>query len=529
MPLGSTERFWRSLLERDADEKLEETFSENSTAARQKRAYLTYAHSSQLPSVRWRPVRSTGSPSPREGHLMCLLGTPSNRKVVVTGGFCDDNRVHILNISRNEQQRWISVRPQGLSSFVYGASLTPLDSARAVRFGGFRAGGYSGETNQVCVLRLTEERAAEWEIITTQGPAPTARAYHTATLVQGRYLVILGGMTTRASIMDAAVLDTRTWTWLNKYAKGPIGTIGRIPSGRHGHSVVLDQKRNRLVLFGGGGGTDLLRSGHDNSEVWELKMNNTDNIMDLFRLRWNKIYKDANEEDRGELPDENEGKASGLSPAECLVLGRCHVGIKVSSDMVLLAFGSGHPTTNGVVAYNLATDKFHRPTLSGPLPVPRFTAAAAVLDKDGWLLIHGGYTTQVEGTRGDTVLLDLAPAIRRIFPPLPTLEDSDRQVLTYRQIQDADAQQARRLHQFNDVGAMLIELSASPPNDRREIANRMLVNVIQAGGIGGRAALILSMVANGTAVIGSEEDEARAFNSEDGDNDEEDNDASIIV
>ena len=44
-------------------------------------------------------------------------------------------------------------------------------------------------------------------------------------------------------------------------------------SGRHGHSVVLDNRRNRLVLFGGGSGSDLLRSGEDNSEVWELKMN----------------------------------------------------------------------------------------------------------------------------------------------------------------------------------------------------------------------------------------------------------------
>ena len=44
-------------------------------------------------------------------------------------------------------------------------------------------------------------------------------------------------------------------------------------SGRHGHSVILDGNRNRLLLFGGGSGTDLLRSGRDNSEVWELRMN----------------------------------------------------------------------------------------------------------------------------------------------------------------------------------------------------------------------------------------------------------------
>jgi hypothetical protein len=33
------------------------------------------------------------------------------------------------------------------------------------------------------------------------------------------------------------------------------------PSGRHGHSIVLDSKRNRLVLFGGGNGTGKQKGG----------------------------------------------------------------------------------------------------------------------------------------------------------------------------------------------------------------------------------------------------------------------------
>jgi hypothetical protein len=34
----------------------------------------------------------------------------------------------------------------------------------------------------------------------------------------------------------------------------------------------LDDKRDRIVVFGGGSGSDLLRSGRDNAEVWELRM-----------------------------------------------------------------------------------------------------------------------------------------------------------------------------------------------------------------------------------------------------------------
>ena len=44
------------------------------------------------------------------------------------------------------------------------------------------------------------------------------------------------------------------------------------PSGRHGHLVILDDSQNRLVLYGGGSRSDLLRSGDDNSEVWELQL-----------------------------------------------------------------------------------------------------------------------------------------------------------------------------------------------------------------------------------------------------------------
>ena len=453
---------------------------------------------------------------------MCILGPPSNKRVILTGGFSDDHQVHILplNSTPNEQeQQWISTTPRGLLSFVYGASLTPFNETSAIRFGGFRAGGYSGETNQVCVMRLNNENQVDWQVVETNGTAPMARAYHSATLVENRYLVIIGGMTTRGSILQEAILDTQTWTWLDK-SVSTVATSGK-PSGRHGHSVVLDSKRNRLVLFGGGSGSDLLRSGADNTEVWELKMNSdgSDDLAASLPWTWNKIYKDSNEEDNGELP--STGKASGLSPAECLVLGRCHVGAKVSVDTVVLAFGSGTPTTNGVLVYNLATDKFQRPDVHGPLPVPRFTAAAVVMDSEGFLLIHGGYTTQVDGTRGDIALLDLAPGIRRDFPYLRVIPDSDNEVMTYRRIHDGDAERARQRHQDNDIGDMLVRLSDTNPDERRALANRLLVDMINGGGMGGHAALILNMVANGNVHFGEDDD---SDDDEDLEDDEEEND-----
>jgi hypothetical protein len=147
-------------------------------------------------------------------------------------------------------------------SFVYGASLTTLPTLysetvdgylpckltatmRAIRFGGFRAGGYANETSQVVMLTVKqdankvrkrqrrgkkdfqrndynesdEERWSTWEWhwnqpwevgwsnITTTGIVPgdndeensferdfLSRAYHTSTLLLDRYLVVIGGM-----------------------------------------------------------------------------------------------------------------------------------------------------------------------------------------------------------------------------------------------------------------------------------------------------------------------------------------------
>ena len=121
---------------------------------------------------------------------------------------------------------------------------------RAIRFGGFRAGGYSNETSQVSMLTVKQEGKpirrrqerrqrqpkdsdgddsdiddcddatwewqwewsweASWSDVATTGMAPDdddddddedsfnrdflSRAYHTSTLLLDRYLVVIGGM-----------------------------------------------------------------------------------------------------------------------------------------------------------------------------------------------------------------------------------------------------------------------------------------------------------------------------------------------
>jgi hypothetical protein len=214
----------RNLQEQD-NEEISSSYSTESLHSL-KRKYLAVAYSNTLASIRWCPTLRgprARRPEAREGHLMTVLGTPHERVIVTTGGFSDDDSIYSLKLrpAPNAPRCWRPNTPvTGPPSFVYGASLTALDESRAVRFGGFRAGGYSAESNEVCLLTMILDengtRSFRWEPRTTTGTPPTARAYHTATVLLDRYLVIVGGMTTRGSILQCAILDTRTWTWIDR-------------------------------------------------------------------------------------------------------------------------------------------------------------------------------------------------------------------------------------------------------------------------------------------------------------------------
>jgi len=528
--LGQTAPFWNGLRETTAtaifsqNETVEEgrrrpgTCSSSgddtgdddahSAAWKAKQLYLRDAYRRLLPVVRWSPLRRTPrQPSAREGHLCCLLssssaaadddGTGSSHRIVLTGGYANDGdgEVHVRRIQSPQQQHqrrvggaavqfegddWQTLRltTPVRPSFAYGATLTALDGNRAVRFGGFRSGGYNDETCQVALLTVHSDDTARWEIVETtcheagdhtssalsnnNSAAYLSRAYHTATLLRNRYLLVLGGMQSHSSVWNPAVLDTHTWTW--RIPLPPVG-LEATPTPRHGHSVVFDEARDRLVMFGGGSGSDLLRSGNDNSEVWEHPV--TSSVVDNDNsMRWRLLHGDQHQRRLGATGASAGGGAASrrtssdssstssssklpqnqLTLAETLCLGRCHVAHRVSPDTVVLAFGSGRPSTNGLLAYNLRTDAFFRPKVAGPLPAPRFTCASVYLEDLACLVMHSGYSTQLSGTVNDMQLLDLAPALgRRHWPhPYPSFAAVDPDARNHEAVTDADAQRERR-------------------------------------------------------------------------------------
>jgi F-box domain len=532
---------------------------------------------------------NTNTPSSREGHLSCTM---YNDEVwIVTGGFTDDMTVYIKEIpsigsvshdnssyakndddddsydeenihtpswitvtpsmidgSAQRRQQTTSIHPQFMNAienddtisfeWVYGGTLTTIDVNRAVRFGGFRSGGYSMESSQVAVLEVHRTKrevqsdnevgltaksrhqqqqqqqqydyTASWIVqpcsvaltplggighmgkedesttqdkdkpknFNTARPQPflsstdprirswwhpiASRAYHSSTLLFNRYLLVLGGMKSNRSTFFPIVLDINTWTW---YYEGLIASSEKeSPSPRFGHSIIPDfayfsknnkssrtsmaaanstrQQHGRLLLFGGGNGSDLLRSGHDNTEVWELnlhldrcrRLTSTDNDNDLADLNisdslpwtWSLIHEDPNhpreptEDGKANVKQDQATTQPSLSPSERLMLGRCHHGIKVTSQSAMFLFGSGDPSTNGLLGYDLESDTFLRPKIIGPLPLPRFTCACSYVAHLGFVLVHGGYSTQITEMTQDVCILDVAPTLDYMYSNSPS-------------------------------------------------------------------------------------------------------------
>jgi hypothetical protein len=455
----------------------------------EKNIYLLESRCNTLQDVRWYSVNTSSErkrnaairctsaserhfqyepPSAREGHSSCIIGN----YLVLTGGFSDDNDVYVKHLNHfDDGTSWKrlslehnrkSLDDRHLSKkWVYGATLTSLDRTRAIMFGGFQSGGYSNETAQVAILHLVESSDDDvapkvwWDVMdcrlsdeTTKSKCDdtnqsfvsiAGRAYHTATLLFNRYLFIVGGMQSRCSILNPILLDCHTWTW---YLNGvtSCGTLTAstsetasanrssvVPSARHGCSTIADMKsnRNRLVLFGGGTGTDLLRSGIDNTEVWELSLNNcctASDVVSSMPWTWKMLHDDQTYLQVDEY--NHDGDLNGASEAssdpnrlysvERLNLGRCHGGFRVGRDAVLLIFGSRSPTTNSVLCYNLKADSFFRTRVHDSfIPLGRFTFAGTFVEGKGIIICHGGYTTQVNDVElSDTILLDLAPGTK---------------------------------------------------------------------------------------------------------------------
>jgi len=483
--MGKSSQFWGNLhLQHYPGSKHD---NENS-----RDAYILQSHLSLLPRpIQFIPLRETRPwPDAREGHLCVNIQS----SIVLTGGYTDDEAIYVKKFDADIDTGWMRIVPMTIANpfpasevpdgyqhppatpcFSYGASLTVLDENRAIRFGGFQGGGYRGEIPQVVVLSLdVASQSASWKVQHCSLQCKDwsryfsiARAYHTATLLQKRYLLVTGGMKTNESVFSPFVLDTETWTWLEVPSAQP----GWQPSCRHGHSAIWDERRSRLLVFGGGSGSDLLRSGVDNTEVWECVIPDCDLVNNLNLLAtWKKLQDDEHpvarldgDDDSG---DEQQRPEPKLSPSQALCVGRCHDSFRVSHDTIVFVFGSGRPSSNGILGYSLSQERFFPIDTDGPRTTPRFTFAACFIEKLGYIFVHGGFCAQDGSTLGDALLLDVASGLRRT----QRLFESEFRSRERRVVSDAEALSMLqpRIGRFATTGMILQYLAAHWQDDDSE-------------------------------------------------------------
>src|SRR5262245_4923187 len=190
----------------------------------------------------WYNITPAGSsPGPRRGHTM--IYDPLRDRMVVFGGgdgsagnFTSPSETWALSLA--EPPLWCQVPVEGVlptGRYWHTAIYDPVRD-RMIVFGGILVGGQN--LNEVWALSLTG--TATWTLLLPAGPAPAARAHHTAIYdpVRDR-MVVFGGYSTEVWALSLA--GTPTWTQLSP--AGPIPEEATCPS------AIYDPVRDRMVVL----------------------------------------------------------------------------------------------------------------------------------------------------------------------------------------------------------------------------------------------------------------------------------------
>jgi hypothetical protein len=128
-------------------------------------------------------------------------------------------------------------------------------------------GGTSRNAQLGDIFALTPNKAdkiATPGLFVVSGQAPAPRSYHTATVIENRHIVIIGGRTTgNVALKDVHVFDVATREWRELRVKG------EGPGPRYNHAAVV--LRNKILVFGGFNGRAYLNDAH---------------LLDLGSLMW---------------------------------------------------------------------------------------------------------------------------------------------------------------------------------------------------------------------------------------------------
>lgn len=234
-------------------------------------------------------------------------------------------------------------------------------------------GGWDGRV-ELDDVHVFDTATKLWHHMPTQGTRPPRRHFHTFIVVNG-WGMLIGGYDGDVWMDDVWGLNLQTWTWHEFSHKAGKPWPARRASAA---GVAL---HDRIVMFGGYDGQSFL------SDLWTLHVPSSE---DITSLRW-ELHQPAG---AGAWPPGRSGHAmTNLGPLLIVSSGRFH-----------------HGRYNDTWVLNADTMQWHQPSILGALPQPRKTHALARWGLKLWII--GGHAG--EEWLNDMHSLDFGPVLAEL-------------------------------------------------------------------------------------------------------------------
>jgi hypothetical protein len=200
-----------------------------------------------LPPADWQSLAPTGAlPSACLGAtLVCL---PADGRLLLYGGWAGggvySGSIWVYDPATNT---WTELRPQGVGPAPRATHAMVYDpvGGKAILFGGFDGISYYNDT------WAYDPAANTWTNLLPAEPRPAARdSQALAYDADNKVMILFGGWSTQREFQDTWAYDPADSVWTD------LAPAGEIPSFRALAQMVYDPRAERMVIFGGGSGTD---------------------------------------------------------------------------------------------------------------------------------------------------------------------------------------------------------------------------------------------------------------------------------